>query len=277
MLRILYSWPSLLSLSVALSIAISHMMQLGNAPLTASLLERADATETSELTNISYTAAFDVDRQDTSVIVPETTAPTYATCTPIVETAHLAEATIEMSVTAPCHANKRFSVHHNGLMLGYKLGDNGSLTFELPVLAQNAIILTEFPDNFVAVNRIRVQTLAAFDRTALQWDGSLELSLEPTGASTIPVTRKHVGSPEARQATILTAARSDNMDSMPSLQVKTKDSSVCGTMVNFQTISVRNAQAAQVSNFDLTAPDCDAASAEIILKNLIEPTTLAWK
>ena len=118
MLRILYSWPSLLSLSVALSIAISHVMQLGNAPLTASLLERADATETSELTNISYTAAFDVDRQDTSVIVPETTAPTYARCTPIVETAHLAEATIEMSVTAPCHANKRFSVHHNGLMLG---------------------------------------------------------------------------------------------------------------------------------------------------------------
>ena len=277
MLRILYSWPSLLSLSIAFSIAISHMMQFGNAPLTASLLERADVTETSELTNISYTAAFDIDRKDTSVIVPEQSASTYATCTPTVGTAQLAEATIEMSVIAPCHANKRFSVHHNGLMLGYKLDDKGTLTFELPVLAQNAIILTEFPDNFVVVNRVRVQTLAAFDRTALQWDGPFELSLDATGTSTIPVTRKRVGSPNNRQAMILTAQRSDNMDSMPSLQVKTKVTSVCGALLNFQTISVKNAQSAYVSNFDFTAPDCDAASAEIVLKNLVEPTTLALK
>ena len=273
MLRILFSWPSLLSFSIAISLSISHAMQIGTQPISATSLEQFDVSGTSELTNISYTAAFDTQAPQAAMIIPETPKTAAQNCTPAVTATPAPNAMIHMSIIAPCHSGQSVSVHHNGLMLSYQVDASGALDFELPALAENAIILTELSDNFVAVNRTRIQTLAAFDRTALQWSGDINLSLVSLEDS--PLGSAHVGTNGSRQAMILTALRVDNLDAMPSLQVKSHDHRACGTLISFQTIAVKNAKAANVSNFDVQDPECSDETVDLVLKNLIEVTKLA--
>lgn len=273
MLRILYSWPSLLGFSMAISLSISHAMQIGTQPISATSLEQFDIGGTSELTNLSYTAAFDTKSPQAAVIVPELPSPAAKNCSPSVTSTPAPNAMIHVSINAPCHSTQTVSVHHNGLMLSYPIGKTGVLDFELPALAENAIVLTEFSDNFVAVNRTRIQALAAFDRTALQWSGDLDLSLLSTETSNLRTV--HVGTKGARQAMILTAVRVDNLDTMPNLQVVSRDHSACGALVSFQTIAVKKAQAAHVSTFDIQAPECSAETVDLVLKNLREVTKLA--
>lgn len=273
MLRILFSWPSLLSFSLAISLSISHVMQIGTQPISATSLEQFDTTTTSELTNISYTAAFETQSPKASVITPESPVSAANNCAPSVTTTPAPNAMITVSINAPCHAAQDINVHHNGLMLSYTMDDSGTLEFALPALSENAIILTEFSDNFVAVNRTRIQTLAAFDRTALQWSGNVDLSLTTLEASDLAFA--HVGTKGSRQAMILTALRIDNLDTMPLLQVKSHDHRACGTLVSFQTIAVKNAKAANVSNFDIQAPECSTETVDLVLKNLVEVTKLA--
>lgn len=272
MLRIFYSWPILLSLSITISFSISHVMQIGATPIEASAIEQADNHLTAKLTNISYTAAFDTEAQDAAVINQNPTSKAAQNCSPSVVTSLAQGAMLDIAINAPCNTNAKIDIHHNGLMLSYILDDDGQGFVRLPALAENAIILTEFPDHFVSVNRMRVQTLAAFDRTALQWSGDIDLSLTSSDADLV-LTK--AGTKGLRQAVIVTKRHNKDELTSQRLSVISLSSEACNRMLSFQTISVKNAKAASVMNFDIDVPPCAPEAVDLVLKNLIEPTKLA--
>jgi hypothetical protein len=94
-------------------------------------------------------------------------------------------AMVSLSVSAPCRASERLTVHHSGMSFTVKLDAAGRYSALVPALAQTAVFIAETVSGNGAVAVAEVEDIGSIERVVLQWSGSsgLEIHAREFGAA----------------------------------------------------------------------------------------------
>lgn len=135
-------------------------------PETESNVQRVAAPATAEIP------------QDTDVL------PLADGCEMTANAATDAAAMVTLTLNAPCAANERLTVHHNGMMFTETTDASGDLTVTVPALTTNAVFIMAFSNGDGAVAQAEVPDVNQYERTTLQWRGlaGFELHAREFGA-----------------------------------------------------------------------------------------------
>lgn len=225
-------------------------------------------------------------------------------CVPAMAGAPAAAATIALSVTAPCHINTSFVIHHQGMMFTAMTDANGNTDINVPALAEVSVLIAAFDDGNGAVTTAVVPDFAQYDRAVLQWQGdtAVMLSAYEGDAGYGDANHIHAGNPgdmarlsaaeggylvtlgdasvpDALMAEIYTFPTSTFGESADVMLVAEAEitGGNCGKELAAQSIQI--SPSGQTSALDLTMvmPDCDAVGDFLILQNMFEDLTLAAK
>jgi len=112
-----------------------------------------------------------LDDQPITELPLEEPAPSFS-CEISLSAQPSAAAMVNLAVTAPCLANERFTVHHNGMMFAMATGDDGQAAFSVPALNSAAVFIVTFASGDSAVATAEVGTMEYYDRAVVQWSGS---------------------------------------------------------------------------------------------------------
>lgn len=213
-----------------------------------------------------------------------------------------AGAMVAVTLSAPCHASERVTLHHHGLMITERVQPDGTLSVDMPALAENATIIAEFADGAGATATATVDNLKFYDRVAVQWRGQAGLQLHAREYGSAYFQPGHVWA--ASGGDLAATARGeggflvrlgleDNADALmaevytfPSgtavragdvlLSVEAEvTGSNCDTSVAAQTLQRPAEGRLRVHDLDLAIPDCARVGDFLVLKNLVEDLTIA--
>lgn len=242
---------------------------------------------------------------DTDVAVDvETDASTVADleCSPIMDATATQAAMVELSISAPCHANVSFTLHHRGMMFTASTDEDGNAELTVPALAEVAVMIAAFTDGEGAFETAVVPDFSSYDRAVLQWQGdtSVMLSAYEDNAEFGDSGHIFAGNPgdisrinsaeggylvrlgdssveDALMAEVYTfpsEALGSSSDVVLVAEAEITDQN-CGQELSAQ--SIQFSANGQTSALDLRMlmPDCDAAGDFLILQNMFEDLTLA--
>lgn len=214
----------------------------------------------------------------------------------------IAGAMVNVTMTAPCNASDRVTLHHQGMMFSDVMQPDGTLSVSIPALAEQAIFIASFASGDGAMATAEVTSLPFYDRVAVQWKGEAGLQLHAREFSADYFTEGHIW---AASAGNLTAAakgeggfltRLGQMDTPDALVVEvysfpsgtaqrsgevllSVEAEVtpknCDTAVEAQTLQIRGGGALRTHDLTLEMPGCDAVGDFLVLKNLVEDLTIA--
>ncbi|KIC49834.1 hypothetical protein [Tateyamaria sp. ANG-S1] len=266
-----------------------------------------------ELTSASDPAAVPVPQTDSNVqrvSVPATTdrpeesdfLPRAAGCEMRAEAQVGPAAMVLLSLAAPCAANERLTVHHNGMMFTETTDASGNLNLTVPALSEQAVFIMAFSNGDGAVAQANVPDVAQYDRTTLQWRGQagFELHAREFGASY--GQNGHVWSgtsqniegmmtgengylmrlgdtqlDEPLMAEIYTypsgtSAKSGTIDLSVEAEVTLNN---CGMEVEAQSLEIMADGAMKTQDLTLAVPGCDAVGSFLVLNNLVADLKVA--
>jgi len=255
---------------------------------TASLTP-AVATPTQNLEAPALDVAADVEAPVTEVVVQAEPA---ANCGVSLNLRPQPAAVLQGIVSAPCEANSRGTVHHEGMMFSFVTDAIGSAEFEVPALATSATVIIAFGSGEGAMAQRDVPSLSEYDRVVVQWRGETGASLHAFERGADYGDAGHVWSGAARNATI--TAMSDSGFLMQLGHVETSNpfkaevytfpskrddfatnvevavetevlAQTCGREVEAQTIHVSPVNARLVHDLTLAMPECDAVGDYVVM------------
>ncbi len=127
-------------------------------------------------------AAADTDAPLTDVPFAETPAQSEVIAAPVCEPELTATvipgAMVRLDLTAPCNPNARLTLHHQGMMFSEVTDAAGSVSVEVPALADIAVFIAAMDAGEGAVATVAVPEVAMFDRAVLLWQGDTGLSIQ---------------------------------------------------------------------------------------------------
>lgn len=214
-----------------------------------------------------------------------------------------AGAMVALSVSAPCFANDRVMLHHNGMMFTDVLDQDGTLELVVPALVENAVFIVQFQGGQAAVAMAEVPSIVFYDRVAVQWTGEAGFELHAREFGAEYGDEGHVWAGAARDVSsaamgdagfISLLGRRDTHEphiaqvySFPesaasrsgtiSVSVEaeiTEDN--CGRDVAAQTFRLHRGEL-KTRDLSMTIPGCDATGDFLVLNNLIENLKIAAK
>lgn len=242
------------------------------APITAELPEEADALPLAEWCEITADAE----------VVPA--------------------AMVTLTLDAPCSANERLTVHHNGMMFTETTDATGKLSVTVPALTEQAVFVLALTNGDGAVAQAFVPELGGYERTALQWRGhaGFELHAREFGAdygqeghvwSGVAQNAEgmiqgengyviHLGdslSPEPLMAEVYTypssmSSKSGTIDLSVEAEVTTAN---CGLEVEAQSLEMMVGGRVKTQDLTLAVPGCDAVGSFLVLNNLVSDLKVA--
>lgn len=213
-------------------------------------------------------------------------------------------ALVQLDVRAPCHAEQVLAIHHEGLVFNAKTDANGTLSVDVPALANDAYFIASFDGGQGAVAHTVVTNFEQFDRAVLQWhaDAGVELHVLEFGASYGEAGHLWAGSPgdlegvAAGKNGFITRVGDDDVlmpmmaevytfpsgtTSLDGSVVLTVEAAVtqmnCNQQISAQTIQLRSNSKPMVESFSIEMPACDAIGEYLVLNNILEDITLASK
>ncbi len=206
-------------------------------------------------------------------------------------------ASAKLSVTAPCNANERVSIHHSGLVFTELTDANGNLELMVPAITENAVFLVSFENGKGTVASTHVGDLDAYERIALQWDtdagfqihalefgagygedGHVWADHSARGVGHVV----HLGNRKASKAQFaeiytFPSRESDKTGSVAlSIEAEVTQSN-CGRDIHAQSLELRRDRKLRSRDFTLTIPDCTAAGDFLVLNNLLQDLKIASK
>lgn len=193
----------------------------------------------------------------------------YHSCEVALKAQAVADASVDLSVTAPCKAGARASVHHRGLVFATLLDALGQATVTVPALSRDAQFIVAFEDQTGASLGVTVDGLDRFDRVALQWQGGGALRLrtaEDAGAGTL-VRLGDPALPDPMLAEIYTR-RVDAAGGRLSAEVEITDAT-CGRVLSAQSFEHRAGGPLRTRDLSMTVPGCKNRGGVLILQNLL--------
>lgn len=240
---------------------------------------------------------------DAVASVPTEVAPTLA-CNLLLEAKAMPAAMVDLTLDAPCQANARATIHHQGMIFTTITDDDGGFEIMVPALAQGAVFIVAFDDGEGAMANTEVPDLARYDRAVLQWQGDIDVALHAFERGAHFGGPGHVwmnaaGSMEgvvrgeggyimrlgfegttnpfmAEVYTFPTATVSNEGTVELSVEAEITASN-CGRDVAAQSLQVTSEEGIETLDLEMTMPDCDAVGDYIVLNNMLQDLTLAAK
>ncbi|MGR3494770.1 translocase [Citreimonas sp.] len=247
-----------------------------------------------------------LDTGDTSRVRPAlpqaTQAATDFACMPEMTAEPAAGAMIRVALSAPCRADERVTLHHQGLMVTQRMAPDGTLEAMIPALSETATVMASFLDGAGASATTEVSSLYFYDRVAVQWQGDAGLQLHAReygsdyfqpghvwaeaagdlgsaarGEGGFLVRLGHEDGPDALVAEVYTfpvgtAARPGDVALSVEVEVTAAN---CDSTVAAQTLQRRQDGRLQVRDVTMPIPDCGRAGDFLVLKNLVQDLTIA--
>lgn len=242
-----------------------------------------------------------LEDQPISTPPDEEPAPTFG-CEVEFSAETLAAAMVQLTLSAPCMANERFTIHHNAMVFAAATDKNGQRQVTVPALSETAVFIANFATGESAVAKADVTALEYYDRAVVQWTGAggLEIHALEYGADygqsghvwagaprKLSEAAKGAGgfltrlgdagviNPRMAQAYTFpsgTAPRDGRV--RLSLEAEVTQAN-CGQDVTAQTLqkSLGGRMRAQV--LTLAMPDCDAVGDFLVLKNVFDDLNIA--
>lgn len=213
-----------------------------------------------------------------------------------------AQALVDLAVSAPCYANERVMIHHNGMMFTETTGDNGAVNVSIPALSKNAIFVVEFANGKGAVATTKVSSLEEYDRVVVQWAGNNEFQVHAREFGAGYGDIGHVwygvglGDQIAAQADSGFVIRLGDISTLfpklaeiytfptglaqksgtVALSVETEVTSAnCGRDISAQSLELRGGSSLSTRDLVLSMPDCSAVGDFLVLNNLVDDLKIA--
>lgn len=213
-----------------------------------------------------------------------------------------AAAMVKLSLSAPCLANERFTLHHNGMMFAEATDAEGRAEISVPALNTKAIFIATFASGASAVADAEVGTLEYYDRVVVQWSGAEGLQIHALEYGSQYGDEGHVWAGAARD--LASAAKGEGgfitrlgdaagfnpmmaeIYTFPSgtalkegmirisLEAEVTEQN-CATDVEAQTLQKSANERMAVKELMLAMPECDAVGDYLVLKNLFDDLNIA--
>lgn len=225
-------------------------------------------------------------------------------CVPVMSASPSAAATVALSISAPCHTNASFTIHHQGMMFTAKTGADGKVDLTVPALAEVSVMIAAFDNGDGAVATAAIPDFANYDRAVLQWQGdtAVMLSAYEGGAVYGDDNHIHIGNPgdmarlKAAEGGYLVRLGDVSVDDAMMVEIYTFPTGMmgvgpdvtlvaeaeitggnCGRELNAQSIQISPNGSTSALDLTMVMPDCDAVGDFLILQNMFEDLTLASK
>ncbi len=235
----------------------------------------------------------------------EEKAPALAACEGEIEMVARAAAAamVQLELTAPCHADAQFTLHHNGMMFSAITDLDGTWSMQVPALTQSAVFIAAFDNGEGAVANADVDLLDHYDRYVVQWQGRSGMQIHAMEYGADYGEQGHVWRDAARDAS--SAATGDGGfllrlgdgmieettlmaevytfptqnalregDIQVSLETEINAAN-CGRDIEAQALIKPGAGEISVRDLSMAIPDCDAVGDFLVLKNLYEDLKIA--
>lgn len=217
-------------------------------------------------------------------------------------TASLA-ATATLDLTAPCHADQRVTVHHNGMFFADRTDADGRLRLTVPGLSEQAVFIFAFSDGEGAVAQTRLPEMTAFNRVVLQWTGlagfelharefgaeygsaghvwrgadvaSLDNLINGTGGHMTSFGRTDIREPHFAEVYTFPAnmsGRNGQIDLSVEAEITAAN---CGLEIEAQTHEHVEGRVGRTRNLTLAVPGCDAIGDYLVLNNVLDDMKVA--
>lgn len=206
-------------------------------------------------------------------------------------------AMVDLSLTAPCNANRRVTVHHSGMIFSELTDRNGNLSVTVPALSERAVFMFAFEDGSGTVALTRVPDLKGIDRIVLQWTGDAgfqvharEFGAEYGGAGHVwaesPPQMPHEGTMVRLGSPAVPSPQLADVYSFPT-DAQTREGVValsveaevtaqnCGRDITAQTLELRGNAPLRTRELVLSVPDCSAIGDFLVLTDMVEDLEVA--
>lgn len=236
---------------------------------------------------------------------PTTAAATgVAQCDPSITATAADVAMIDLNVDAPCHANARVTLHHEGMMFAVQTDGRGQANIQVPALKVSSIVIASFEDGIGAMIETNTPSLASYDRVVLQWQGNTGLQIHAFEFGASYDQKGHVwsGQPQAAADTMSgeggfvlqlgnpnvanpllaevytfpsgTASRTGDVDMTVEAEVTRQN---CERSVAAQTLQFSPNQGLTIQDLTFSLPSCQAIGEFLVLNNLLNSVQLAQR
>lgn len=208
-----------------------------------------------------------------------------------------AMASVDLTVSAPCLGNTRVTVHHNGMMFSEVTDARGTLSVNIPVLAEKAVFVVAFANGKGAVAQADVPALSEYDRVAVQWTGNAGFQFHArefgaaygdaghswTGAGADQPARGRVirlGDadmlvPQLVEIYTFPTASARKSGTI-ALSVEAEVTSAnCSRDIAAQSLELRGDGVLRTRDLVLSMPDCSAIGDFLVLNNLVDDLKIA--
>ncbi|WP_306110352.1 MULTISPECIES: hypothetical protein [Roseovarius] len=235
----------------------------------------------------------------------EEKAPALAACEGEIEMVARpdAAAMVQLELTAPCHADTQFTLHHNGMMFSAITDLDGTWSMQVPALTQSAVFIAAFDNGEGAVAQADVDMLDYYDRYVVQWQGRSGLQIHAMEYGANYGEQGHVWRDAARDvssaatgeggfllrlgdgvieettlmAEVYTFPTQNALregDIQVSLETEINAAN-CGRDIAAQALIKPGAGEISARDLTMAIPDCDAVGDFLVLKNLYEDLKIA--
>lgn len=204
-------------------------------------------------------------------------------------------AQIQLTLVAPCQADARVTVHHNGMMFADKLDLDGTWSATVPALSEKAHVMVDLGRGLVRTAVVNIEDLRHHHRIVLQWIGSagFQLHAREFGASYGEIGHVWHEAAKSGHGTMVRLGRSDlfspkqaevytfpkvatAMGGSIALTVETEITARnCGREIEAQTLELRGASTLVARDLSLAMPNCSAIGDFLVLNNLVDSLKIA--
>lgn len=82
-----------------------------------------------------------------------------------------------LDLYAPCHANARLTIHHQGMMFTTVTDSDGAAQLDVPALSEVSVFIAEFADGQGAVTTLVLPEVNDYNRAVLLWQSNAALGI----------------------------------------------------------------------------------------------------
>lgn len=285
-----------LTLACAMGIGL-YMQTAGQDPLAGAAAQQAARPQLPgepgpaqlQIDNITLTSAPAAD------LSAAAEAPQAAACRISASAEPVPAAMVDLSVSAPCQAGERLTVHHSGISFTARLDQAGAFRATVPALARTAVFIAETSTGQGAVAVAEVEGLDSIDRVVLQWSGNSGFEIHAREFGAAYGSDGHIwhgAEPGAGAGSLVRlgddsqlAPRIAEVYSLPrslpgqsgavALSAEAEVTAInCGRDITAQALQLRGGR---LSSRDLVMamPDCGAQGSFLVLNNLVEDLKIA--
>jgi hypothetical protein len=233
------------------------------------------------------------------VVAHEAVAPA---CIATLAARPMAAAMVDLSLSAPCEAGARVTLHHNGMMITESMDDAGQLSVQLPALSQSAVYMAAFDSGLSAMAKTEITSLDIYDRVVVQWQGPGEMQIHALEFGADYGDDGHVWSQAPRNMeqaalgkggfmtqhgrampdqdlraqvyTFPSGTSSQSGDISLSVETEVTDQT-CGRRMEGQALQITGGGALSVKDLAIDIPGCDVTGGFLVLKNLLQDLKIA--